>query len=80
MLENGLSALIKQKDTIKSYDMGIKDDEKLKENPFFAEIDLSTIRPIEFKGNEDAHPREEHDEWFVIRDSDLSFLNKLKSA
>ncbi len=35
MLENGLSALIKQKDTIKSYDMGIKDDEKLKENPFF---------------------------------------------
>ncbi len=80
MLENGLSALIKQKDTIKSYDMGIKDDEKLKENPFFAEIDLSAIRPIEFKGNEDAHPREEHDEWFVIRDSDLSFFKRIKEC
>ncbi len=80
MLENGLSALIKQKDTIKSYDMGIKDDEKLKENPFFAEIDLSAIRPIEFKGNEDAHPREEYDEWFVIRDSDLSFFKRIKEC
>ncbi len=80
MLENGLNAFIKQKDTIKAYDMGIKDDEKLKENPFFAEIDLSAIRPIEFKGNEDAHPREEHDEWFVIRDSDLSFFKRIKEC
>ncbi len=80
MLENGLSALIKQKDTIRAYDMGIKDDEKLKENLFFAEVDLSAIRPIEFKGNEDAHPREEHDEWFVIRDSDLSFFKRIKEC
>ncbi len=78
MLENGLNAFVKQKDTIRAYDMGIKDDEKLKENPFFAEVDLSAIRPIEFKGNEDAHPREEHDEWFVIEDSDLSFFKRIK--
>ncbi|NOJ66187.1 hypothetical protein P741_007825 [Helicobacter pylori H13-1] len=80
MLENGLNAFIKQKDTIRAYDMGIKDDEKLKENPFFAEVDLSAIRPIEFKGNEDAHPREEHDEWFVIKDSDLSFFKRIKEC
>ncbi len=80
MLENGLNAFIKQKDTIRAYDMGIKDDEKLKENPFFAEVDLSAIRPIEFKGNEDAHPREEYDEWFVIRDSDLSFCKRIKEC
>ncbi|GAA7344548.1 hypothetical protein HpCK67_04510 [Helicobacter pylori] len=80
MLENGLNAFIKQKDTIRAYDMGIKDDEKLKENPFFAEVDLSAIRPIEFKGNEDTHPREEHDEWFVIRDSDLSFFKRIKEC
>ncbi len=80
MLENGLSALIKQKDTIKAYDMGIKDNEQLKENPFFANVDLSAIRPIEFKGNENAHPREEHDEWFVIKDSDLSFFKRIKEC
>ncbi|UOS50076.1 hypothetical protein MPF98_03650 [Helicobacter pylori] len=80
MLENGLNAFIKQKDTIRAYDMGIKDDEKLKENLFFAEVDLSAIRPIEFKGNEDAHPREEHDEWFVIKDSDLSFFKRIKEC
>ncbi|WQS94038.1 hypothetical protein E5D98_03890 [Helicobacter pylori] len=78
MLENGLNALIKQKDTIKAYDMGIKADGKLKENPFFAEVDLSASRLIGFKGNENAHPREEHDEWFVIRDSDLSFFKRIK--
>ncbi|WQT01151.1 hypothetical protein E5D97_03930 [Helicobacter pylori] len=79
MLENGLNALIKQKDRIiKAYDMGIKDDEKLKENPFFAEVDLSAIRG--FKGNEDAHPREEHDEWFVIKDSNLSFFERIKEC
>ncbi|GAA9089964.1 hypothetical protein HpHA15_09550 [Helicobacter pylori] len=78
MLENGLNAFIKQKDTIRAYDMGIKNHEQLKENPFFAEVDLSAIRPIEFKGNEDAHPREEHDEWFVIKDSDLSFFKRIK--
>ncbi|WQV85434.1 hypothetical protein KVK67_03490 [Helicobacter pylori] len=81
MLENGLNALIKQKDRIiKAYDMGIKNNEQLKENPFFAEVDLSAIRPIEFKGNEDAHPREEHDEWFVIKDSNLSFFEQIKKC
>ncbi|WQW45991.1 hypothetical protein KVM81_03540 [Helicobacter pylori] len=81
MLENGLKAFIKQKDRIiKAYDMGIKNDEKLKENPFFAEIDLNAIRPIGFKGNEDAHPREEHDEWFVIKDSNLSFFERIKEC
>ncbi len=80
MLENGLNAFIKQKDTIRAYDMGIKDDEKLKENPFFAEVDLSAIRPIEFKENEDAYPRKEHDEWFVIKDSDLSFFKRIKEC
>ncbi|MEE9094124.1 hypothetical protein VXM97_05770 [Helicobacter pylori] len=73
-----MNALIKQKDRIiKAYDMGIKNNEQLKENPFFAEVDLSAIRPIEFKGNEDAHPREEHDEWFVIKDSNLSFFQQI---
>ncbi len=80
MLENGLNAFIKQKDTIRAYDMGIKDNEQLKENPFFANVDLSAIRPIEFKGNENAHPREEHDEWFVIKDSDLSFFKRIKEC
>ncbi len=80
MLENGLNALIKQKDTIKAYDMGIKDNEQLKENPFFAEVDLSAIRPIEFKGNEDAYPREEHDEWFVLGNSHLSFFKRIKEC
>ncbi len=81
MLENGLNALIKQKDgIIKAYDMGIKNCRELKENPFFAEVDLSAIRPIEFKGNEDAYPREEHDEWFVIKDSDLSFFKRIKEC
>ncbi len=79
MLENGLNALIKQEDgIIKAYDMGIKNCRELKENPFFAEVDLSVIRPIEFKGNEDAHPREEYDEWFVIRDGNLSFFEQIK--
>ncbi len=80
MLENGLNAFIKQKDKIKAHDMGIKDCKELKENPFFAEIDLSAIKKIEFKGNEDAYPREEHDEWFVIKDSDLSFLKRIKEC
>ncbi|AFX89850.1 hypothetical protein HPAKL86_04230 [Helicobacter pylori Aklavik86] len=81
MLENGLNALIKQKDRIiKAYDMGIKNDEELKENPFFAEIDLNARELIEFKGNEDTHPREEHNEWFVIRDSDLSFFERIKEC
>ncbi len=75
MLENGLKALTKQKDGREAYDMGIKDGEKLKEHPFFAEVDLSDMESIiEFKGNENAHPREEYNEWFVIRDSDLDFF------
>ncbi|WP_187860076.1 hypothetical protein [Helicobacter pylori] len=81
MLENGLNALIKQEDRIiKAYDMDIKNNEELKENPFFAEVDLSAIKLIEFKGNEDAHPREEYDEWFVIRDGNLSFFEQIKEC
>ncbi|WQS04279.1 hypothetical protein KVD72_03790 [Helicobacter pylori] len=77
MLENGLNALIKQKNRIiKAYDMGIKNDEELKENPFFTEVDWNAIIPIEFKGNEDAHLIEDRDEWFVIKDSDLSFFER----
>ncbi len=85
MLENGLNALIKQENKqedriVKAYDIGIKNNEELKENPFFAEVDLSAIKLIEFKGNEDAHPREEYDEWFVIRDGNLSFFERIKEC
>ncbi|WP_231899494.1 hypothetical protein [Helicobacter acinonychis] len=40
-------------------------------------VDLSAIRKIPFKGNEDSHLREEYDEWFFIKGSDLSFFKRI---